>query len=118
MERFDIHLIGYSDAITQALAHKLGWSFPKDALFKFDLEQVLSFRVGEDPWKTFFEGGMEKPHQHSEDESTETESDMTPDTPVSSVEDVPLERERSQSIVHEAEEEPIELGTNVELSEQ
>jgi hypothetical protein len=118
MERFDIHLIGYSDAITQALAHKLGWTWPKDTVLKYELDQALSYRVGEEPWKSFFEGGMEKPHQHSEDESSETASDMTPDTPISSEGEVPLERERFQSIVHETQEEPIELGTQFEFSEQ
>jgi hypothetical protein len=116
MEGFDIHLIGYSDVVTQALVHKLGWKFPQDALVQQNPETNLDYQAGSSPWKWMFAGAMEQPHQHSEESSEEEASDMTPDTPLTENRSEPDEDgPQDANVIETVIEHSVELGTDLEL---
>lgn len=61
MSRFDIHLLGYCDSITQQLSKALGWSN--------DDIPTLTPKAGPLAWQWFFPGAIE----HSFESSSESE---------------------------------------------
>ncbi|KAJ3319923.1 NAD-dependent protein deacetylase sirtuin-1 [Boothiomyces sp. JEL0866] len=66
MEQFDVHLLGYCDAITKALLSKLGWGD----------EIAFEMKEGDEPWKWLFEGASEVvPEESSEESSIEPDTE-------------------------------------------
>lgn len=70
MHNFDIHLLGYSDNVTSAIAKELGWTGEVDC--------EVGFRKGLEPWFWIFEGGVDRVVE-SEIE-IESGSEMTADS--------------------------------------
>ena len=95
MSRFDVHLIGYSDIVTQALSRALGWDDDLESS-SGGVDSSLECVPGTLPWHWHFagaippkvavpeEGGVEdvKSDEESEDDESELSEDSnTPEPP-------------------------------------
>jgi hypothetical protein len=74
MHNFDIHLLGYSDNVTMALAQQLGWTGDTDNTVN------VEYRSGLLPWHWLFEGAIEKPVESDSESVEETGSELTKDS--------------------------------------
>jgi hypothetical protein len=81
MHNFDIHLLGYSDNVTMALAKKLGWIEDFSGL-------NLQHRNGVVPWYWLFEGAVEKVVDSDSESVGESGSEITKDSNTDDEEDV------------------------------
>lgn len=134
MEQFDIHLLGYSDTVTQALVKGLGWDKADENVKNGGLQSTtlspisksstpflpsipnLSFKSGRLPWQWMFEGAIEKPSESGEEsigDSSDLNSVMTDDSNTAELESDPEEENEIIARLQDMPADPNEADTTV-----